>query len=362
MKREFSVFLDGARLLAAILVVASHTEWTFAPGFLPFLKTNHLGTLAVGVFFVLSGFVIAYVVDQKEENAKDYFVARAARIYSVAVPAMILTLLFDALGQWLAPAAYATSLSPLSLAKEAARLLISLTFVNGVWGWHMTPGSDVPFWSLTYEVPYYLTFGLWHFGGRKLCVAAVVVLAATGPLIAFLFVIWLLGFASYHVCRRARLSRLQGRLLAAIGCTLLCCAPYFATFFSEAAPFSGRMYDSIQFFLAGVPFAIAAIGMWFAELSFHRIGPAIQWAAGATFTLYLVHFPLGFFLHAIVPRDWSLAVRWLGIFFFLIAACFVVAEFTERSKTAWRSFFLELLKKLGAAAQPLISRSRSAAS
>jgi peptidoglycan/LPS O-acetylase OafA/YrhL len=32
MDRHTSVYLDAARLCAALLVVAGHTEWNFAPG------------------------------------------------------------------------------------------------------------------------------------------------------------------------------------------------------------------------------------------------------------------------------------------------------------------------------------------
>ena len=78
-----------------MLVLAGHTEWIFAPGFLPFIRSGHLATLAVGVFFVLSGFVIGYAVHEREKDARSYFVGRAARVYSVAVPALVLTLMSE---------------------------------------------------------------------------------------------------------------------------------------------------------------------------------------------------------------------------------------------------------------------------
>jgi peptidoglycan/LPS O-acetylase OafA/YrhL len=110
MTRDVSTFLDAARLTAALIVVAGHTEWSFAPGFMPFIRSGHLATLAVGVFFVLSGFVISYVVDQKEITARRYFVSRAARVYSVALPALMLTLLLDCFGRYLSPRHMACSI------------------------------------------------------------------------------------------------------------------------------------------------------------------------------------------------------------------------------------------------------------
>ena len=71
---------------------------------------------AVVVFFVLSGYLIAWTA-QRDKSAVDYLINRAARIYSVALPALVLTYLLDiATGtityQTLQPWKYA----PLSLA------------------------------------------------------------------------------------------------------------------------------------------------------------------------------------------------------------------------------------------------------
>ena len=46
-----------------------------------------MGNDAVMVFFVLSGFVIAYTVDRGETRASDYALARLVRMYSLALPA-----------------------------------------------------------------------------------------------------------------------------------------------------------------------------------------------------------------------------------------------------------------------------------
>jgi peptidoglycan/LPS O-acetylase OafA/YrhL len=344
MKRDVSIFLDAARFTAATLVVAGHTEWTFAPGFLPFIRTGHLATLAVGIFFVLSGFVIAFTVSEREAAAAQYFVARAARVYSVVVPAMIMTLLFDTAGKWLAPTAYSGTLAFSSVARECIKLLISLTFVNADWGWYLDPGTDVPFWSLAYEVPYYVMFGLCFFGGARCWIAALVILLSVGPFVAFLFPLWLLGYFSYQICRLISLSQALGRGLAAVGGVLLCCSPYFSQAFPETAPFDKTFFGLLQFFLAGIPFAIMTIGMWFANIAFRpNIGRAIQWASGGTFTLYLVHFPMGLFLDTIVPSGWNLATRWLIIFFSLVLGCLLISEFTERSKSLWRALFSRLL-------------------
>ena len=53
------------------------------------------------VFFVLSGYVIASTVERKRElgiTLNSYYLDRFSRIYSVLIPAIILTVLLDAIG------------------------------------------------------------------------------------------------------------------------------------------------------------------------------------------------------------------------------------------------------------------------
>jgi peptidoglycan/LPS O-acetylase OafA/YrhL len=276
MTRDVSTFLDAARLTAALIVVAGHTEWSFAPGFMPFIRSGHLATLAVGVFFVLSGFVISYVVDRKEITARRYFVSRAARVYSVALPALMLTLLLDTFGRYLSPQTYGL-LDLSSFLKDASKDLFSLTFLNGIWEWNLHPGSNVPFWSLTYEVPYYAIFGLWFFGHATWRVASLALLLLFGPYIAILFFLWLLGSGCYHLTRSARLTRVPARALLGFSLVLLALAPCFAPFFSEDSPFGGGATSLTQFFLSGIPFAGCIVGMSFAGLSFGALAPFIRW-------------------------------------------------------------------------------------
>jgi peptidoglycan/LPS O-acetylase OafA/YrhL len=346
MNRSTSTYLDLARFCAALLVVAGHTEWSFAPGFAPWVRTGHLNTLAVGVFFVLSGFVIAYVVDKKEADAGDYFLSRAARVYSVVVPALILTLIADSLGKWLAPEGYATGLRMLNVGKDAARDLVSLTFVNGFWRWHLQPGTNVAFWSLTYEVPYYVAFGLFYFGGVAGRIASILLMVLAGPYISIVFGLWLMGMGCYHLCRTMTLRQRLGRSLFAVSLVGLCAAPFLAARFFPENLFGSGLAPLSQLYLPGIPFAGSIVGFRFSDLSLERYAHAIRWAAGATFTVYLVHFPLGIFLHALVPNGWPLAVRWLGIFSTLIVVCFVVAQFTERRKDLWRGAIEKLVTKV----------------
>jgi peptidoglycan/LPS O-acetylase OafA/YrhL len=81
-----SFFLDLCRFVAASAVLLHHA---FGPGYLaPHVFID--GRKAVIVFFVISGFVIAYVAETSERTWKSYLTARASRIYSVTIPALLL--------------------------------------------------------------------------------------------------------------------------------------------------------------------------------------------------------------------------------------------------------------------------------
>src|SRR5579864_6899404 len=84
----FSLYLDLVRVSAALVVLYSHTNARLLTTRV--LPGELLGHSAVVVFFVLSGFVIAYITDTKEKTPADYAASRLARIYSVAVPALLL--------------------------------------------------------------------------------------------------------------------------------------------------------------------------------------------------------------------------------------------------------------------------------
>lgn len=103
MNKLTSIYLDLIRFTAALVVVLSH-----AAGFtsLKIPIISGLGTEAVVVFFVLSGYVIAYVSNNKENNYAAFFKARAIRIYSVLVPAILITFFLDHIGLKYNPSYY----------------------------------------------------------------------------------------------------------------------------------------------------------------------------------------------------------------------------------------------------------------
>src|SRR4051812_47468734 len=87
---HLSPYLDLMRFSAAAIVFGSHFgSWRLTGGL--FWQLAPYGHSAVIVFFVLSGFVIAWTAERKDRSGQDYLLSRASRVLSVAWPAIALT-------------------------------------------------------------------------------------------------------------------------------------------------------------------------------------------------------------------------------------------------------------------------------
>ena len=104
MNRGLSLYLDILRFAAALTVLVTHLAYPeLSGGMLAYWRL--LGNDAVMIFFVLSGFVIAYTTEVKENTPGAYIRSRLARLWSVAVPALLLTIALDHWGSRLDPVA-----------------------------------------------------------------------------------------------------------------------------------------------------------------------------------------------------------------------------------------------------------------
>lgn len=82
--------LDGLRGIAALLVVQAHIGLVFPYTALHFIT---MGSEAVGLFFALSGFLMAHLYGSRpvtREAVLDFLVSRFARIYPVYLAAVLL--------------------------------------------------------------------------------------------------------------------------------------------------------------------------------------------------------------------------------------------------------------------------------
>ncbi|NEH55138.1 acyltransferase family protein [Rhizobium leguminosarum] len=130
--------LDGLRGVAALLVVGAHIGLIF-PITAPHLVT--MGDEAVGLFFALSGFLMAHLYGSRpvtKENVLDFLVSRFARIYPVYLVAVVLV-------------AMLSSMQNLDFVQP---IVSGTDFVRHVF----LLGSSGVFWSIPPEIQFYLLF------------------------------------------------------------------------------------------------------------------------------------------------------------------------------------------------------------
>lgn len=165
MNQSLSLYLDIVRFLAAGAVLVAHlASEPFTEG-LSWHGTAVYGDLAVTIFFVLSGYVISYVTTQRERQPVHFVAARISRLYSVVIVALILTAVLDYSGAYFNEAFYAIK-KVLWKSASIFGYAASFFFVNEflVFGFNgISPGTNAPYWSLSFEATYYLVAGLFLF-------------------------------------------------------------------------------------------------------------------------------------------------------------------------------------------------------
>jgi peptidoglycan/LPS O-acetylase OafA/YrhL len=185
--------LDVWRIICASLVVVSHAGQL---GLFPRIGSSLMPAShhCVILFFVISGFSVAFSADKVDCNPSTFLAARLSRIFSVAVPAILITLLVDVASKTFNP--QASDLWQLN--RWFAYMLFALSFSGELWFTSIHPFSNIPYWSLNYEIYYYLFFAALLIQSQRLrIVSATIVLIAIGPKILFLLPCWLCGVGLY---------------------------------------------------------------------------------------------------------------------------------------------------------------------
>lgn len=163
LDQNLSIYLDLLRLVAAVEVVLGHARHFVMPR-LPGFLSGHTGE-AVAIFFVLSGFVIAFVADRKERTLRSYATARLSRLFSVCLIALASNVVFDAISRHYG--AQPLTALPYYNGDYLGTLPFSLTFTNELWFSHRVFGTNEPYWSLGFEAAYYAIFAAFFYGGRR---------------------------------------------------------------------------------------------------------------------------------------------------------------------------------------------------
>jgi peptidoglycan/LPS O-acetylase OafA/YrhL len=338
IERRESLYLDLARTLAALAVLLDHAIPLFN---LPWI--TDCGHQAVIVFFVLSGYVIANVAETRESAPRTFLVARLARLWSVLVPAIALTIVCDTLGRTFGSNLDSYKFSPID--HPLVRLGAALTFMSQSWV-SIQPFSDYAAWSLSLEFWYYITFAAFFFlpPGRYRVIGVGIAILFCGHKGLLLLPVWLMGVSLQRCTRLRQFSGIVNTMFWLVGLLLLCwlgtpgmywhargitvgiIGPWLTNQLSEARAF---WFD----WILGFAFTLHLLGArtvtnW---IPIERVARPIRWCAGISFACYLFHMPLLDLFAAFLPRDQGL----LGIGL-TIAVISLLGPPVERSKHWWR--------------------------
>ena len=272
--------LETLRGLAALAVAWHHitSNDTFR-----WLNLRELGGLGVPVFFCISGFILPYAMHSGgfrwPWDGGRFVLKRVLRLDPPYFATILLCL----------AAEYAATLAPgyrgRALSYSGGDLLGHIAYMNSLLGFKWV---NPVFWTLAIEFQYYLFVAclfpllvLRHSLARTLVLAAML---ASSPCFGFHYVfhhfpLFVIGIASFQrYCGLA--SRLEW------GCTLLVSA-------------------AVGGYVSGIPDALAAVGcalmivLWPSS----AIPPgALQYLGRISYSLYLVHFPIGCRLRNIGAR------------------------------------------------------------
>lgn len=346
MSYAFSIYLDLVRFLAATLVFLWHSRNVYHYEGLIF----KLGHEAVIVFFVLSGLVIAYSNEAKEKSLLNFAVNRASRIYSVALPAILITFLLDLLSSYISPENYGDLYDHVLV-----RFLSSLMFLNEIWVLSIQTFSNVPYWSINYEVWYYISFAVVYYAGKWRIPLIVICCLIVGPKILLLAPCWWIGVWIYKRNPLRNIPLLFNAslyVISTVGFGLF--ISYGLSWWawdtlesivgkSNFVLFAFSRHFMTDYLLAAIialNFATARVLCEKVRINRNGLTDTIVFLANTTFSLYLLHQPVINFFHAVFlaydfsPKSLHFIVS--GVSFILIV---LVGNKIEKTKIVYRKFF-----------------------
>lgn len=352
MNKAFSIYLDLVRFTAACLVYLYHSNQRLLSTEL--LPASNFGHSAVVVFFVLSGFVIAYITETKENQWITYAASRISRVYSVAVPALLLTIALDAVGRHLYPALYDYPFDNFPI-----RIISSLMMLNETWFISITSFSNVPYWSIGYELWYYVAFAAASFLPLRLAYIALIALSlALGPKVVLLAPIWIAGVVLYRWKALASISKTSAAFMV-ISSIVGIWAYHYWEINEQAADWLKSLIGAewhkqltfSKFFIADYLLG-ALVFLNFAGMRAlgSVIAPALQYVerpvralAAYTLSLYLLHQPLFLFWAAVIRGNPDNYLYWWTTTVMVSLSVYAIGHITENRRYILRLSVVKLL-------------------
>lgn len=348
MSASFSIYLEIIRIFATLLVFIAHS---FSLCTIFSNVEPGIGRNGVIFFFVLSGYVISWCANEKESRLIQFVTNRAARIYSVALPAILLAFTVSVI-------LYKTSHTdfPYQFQKPWIYLPIYLSFTGDFWNLSETPPNNFPYWSLDYEVWYYVIFSIFFYFTGKLRIVLIAFIALiTGPYIISMFPLWMSGSLIYFFGKNLIMSRQKANLLVITSIAFY----FFSTIFRIDSYLNNYNYffniPSIHWiqnnflgdYFIGIIIVANLLGA--SKMDFNpnkTTSTAIRTAASYSFSCYLFHIPILSLIKNCIGKSNSIIVYLLELTTIIVFIVFL-AKFTEHKKGWYRSKINKLFAHIG---------------
>lgn len=346
MNKNVSNYLDIVRVVASFAVLFQHLSM-FNHDVFPFFQ--NYGHQAVIAFFVLSGYVIAFVASERENTYSLFLRHRLSRIYSVMVVAWLLTILLDSVGPYINSSTYTDHVASDYL---LVRIFSHLLFLQESWFVSIQFFGNEPLWSLAYEFSYYMLFGvLFSYQGKHKLLLGIMISLIMGPVIFIYGFIWMAGVFLYKSHKKAyKPNSIVSTVLVILSIAMLILYPVWEKFLE----FNHFSYGKLNFTTILKDFVFAffiCINLYYykySSLSFYFIKPVISFFAGISFSLYVFHFPLIYFIGAISAKYSTLNDTNLFILMtiLIVYIVYLLSFISEKKKKLYFNGFSKLFDLL----------------
>ena len=297
-------------------------------------------------FFVLSGFLIAASVDGRGLSGARYTALRLGRLWSVAIPCLLVTGVLQIIGHLYAPETFGFFERTFS----AFRYGLTALFLNELWFISSGMPFNLPVWSLAYEAWYYALFGVSLFvANRRWRVVLLILLAAlAGPKILILFPIWLLGVGLWRLCKQSQPSPIFAWGLLSVSIVTIAVwivrHPRWPEPIGRAPLFFSASWASDFIFGLAIAGLIRSVDvLWGTRAVAVPIDRVVRALAGVTFTAYLLHYPLMAFASVMVPYDSGNSWHVGGLLLSLFVLVYIFGSWIEPQRKQWTTTIEGLL-------------------
>jgi peptidoglycan/LPS O-acetylase OafA/YrhL len=303
---------------------------------------------------VLSGYVIAFTTENKNRGALQYAQARLSRLYSVLLPAILITFAIEAFIMFQYPVVHKVYYRDAML----LRYIASGLFINEIWFLSMAPPINGPLWSLSYEFWYYVVFGVFFFRKKfkYFAISLTIVLLVVGPKILLMMPIWLMGVMIYKLTK-PRINDILAWFLVAgsWACAILISiyCPAMPQKLGTPPFFFGAQFITDWLIGISVACSIFFLPGWKnngATAILKSKGGYFYFrkAADLTFPIYILHYPLLVLFKALVGVRIGSSSQLLTALVVVLLACGIIGFFLDKFRTNWTKFFGMILNRLKA--------------